>query len=57
MIRTNKTKHWKRNQNENLKQNSMQGKGTEKQAKVSFILVLCIFVTLIIGGVCTVNGW
>lgn len=29
----------------------MQGPGTEKQAKVSFILMLCIFGTLIMGGI------
>lgn len=28
----------------------MQGKGTEKQARISFILILCIFVLLIIAG-------
>lgn len=32
----------------------MQGPGTEKEAKVSFILMLCIFGTLILGGIgCT----
>ena len=28
---------------DNLKQNKMQGKGTEKQARISFILFLCIY--------------
>jgi hypothetical protein len=32
---------------EKLKQNKMQGKGTEKQARISFILVLCIFALLL----------
>jgi len=32
---------------DNLKQNKMQGKGTEKQARISFILVLCIFALLL----------
>lgn len=35
----------------------MQGKGTEDHARVSFILMLCIFATLIMGGVCMANGW
>ena len=35
----------------------MQGKGTEKEARIGFILVLCIFATLIMGGVCMANGW
>jgi hypothetical protein len=28
----------------------MQGKGTEKQARISFILILCIFALLIVAG-------
>ena len=31
----------------NEKRNKMQGKGTEKQARISFILVLCIFALLL----------
>ena len=31
----------------NAKRNKMQGKGTEKQARISFILVLCIFALLL----------
>jgi hypothetical protein len=31
----------------NLKQNKMQGKGTEKQARISFILFLCILALLL----------
>jgi len=33
-----------------LKQNKMQGKGTEKQARISFILFLCILALLLITG-------
>jgi hypothetical protein len=34
----------------NEKRNKMQGKRTEKQARISFILVLCIFALLMITG-------
>lgn len=35
----------------------MQGKGTEEQARIGFILILYILAILILGGVCVVNGW
>jgi hypothetical protein len=34
----------------NEKRNKMQGKGTEKQARISFILFLCILALLLIAG-------
>jgi hypothetical protein len=43
----------------NEKRNKMQGKGTEKQARISFILFLCIFALLMIAGLmgCSKDGF
>jgi hypothetical protein len=43
----------------NEKRNKMQGKGTEKQARISFILFLCILALLLITGLtgCSKEGF
>ena len=43
----------------NEKRNKMQGKGTEKQARISFILFLCILALLMIAGLtgCSKEGF